>query len=312
MGFLNDVANAVRRVVTQASGAVTRVTAAVNGHRSLSTLDPPPEQPTSIAQVLTLMRMLEAAMPARDGVADSHRMYLHVTERVGAAVSARSFQDAAFMERLDCVFAGPYLDACRASDESRSSAWQPLFEFRAQPGTASLQYALAGMNAHINFDLGLALVRTCRQLGRTLDSPGVRADFLAINALLAAEVQSVRESYLAGAALHVDRAAPPVLNIVSGWSIEAARDAAWLSATVQWALQGRKDAYADYLGSRASFVGLVTRQLLTPVTFPEPGQRAATAPDRLPMDRLVPTHRHDAALEPQTPQPPLPPSAAHC
>jgi hypothetical protein len=271
MGFLGDVANAVRRGVTQASGAVTTLTAALNGGRVLDRVEPPPEQPSSISQVLAQMRTLEAAMPARDGVADFHRMYLHVTERVGAAVAARSFQDAAFMERLDCVFAGLYLDACRASDDTRSSAWQPLFALRAQPGTASLQYAVAGMNAHINFDLGLALVRTCRQLGRTLDSPGVRADFLAINDLLAAEVHGVRESYLAGVARDVDRAASPVLNVVGGWSIEAARDAAWLSATVQWALQGRADAYADYLGSRASFVGLVTRQLLTPVALPQFG-----------------------------------------
>ena len=269
MGFLREVANAVRRGLTGASGAVTSVTAAVNGRRGLTTVDPPPGQPTSIAQVIEEMRLLGAAMPAEDGVADFHRMYLHVTELVGAAAAARSFQDAAFMERLDCVFAGLYLDACRATDQSRSSAWQPLFALRAQPGTASLQYALAGMNAHINFDLGLALVRTCRQLGRTLDSPGVRADFLAVNAILAGAVQEVRESYLAGAALQVDHAASPVLDIVGGWSIEAARDAAWLSATVQWALQGRKDAYAAYLDSRASIVGLLTRQLLTPVTFPE-------------------------------------------
>ena len=198
MGFLRDVAHAVRRGVTRASGAVTSVTAALNGRRALPRVDPPPGQPTSIAQVIEEMRLLGAAMPAEDGVADFHRMYLHVTELVGAAAEARSFQDAAFMERLDCVFAGLYLDACRANDQARSSAWQPLFELRAQPGTASLQYALAGMNAHINFDLGLALVRTCRQLGRTLDSPGVRADFLAINALLAGAVQEVRESYLAG------------------------------------------------------------------------------------------------------------------
>lgn len=271
MGFLRDVASAVRRGVTQASGAVTSVTAALSGRRALITLDPPPGQPTSIAQVSQEMRLLGAAMPAEDGVADFHRMYLHVTELVGAAAEARSFEDAAFMERLDCVFAGLYLDACRATDLSRSSAWQPLFALRAQPGTASLQYALAGMNAHINFDLGLALVRTCRQLGRTLDSPGVRADFLAVNAILAAAVQEVRESYLAGVALQVDRAASPVLDVVGGWSIEAARDAAWLSATVQWALQSRKDTYAAYLGSRASFVGLVTRQLLAPVSFPERG-----------------------------------------
>ena len=80
------------------------------------------------------MRLLGAAMPAEDGVADFHRMYLHVTELVGAAAASRSFQDAAFMERLDCVFAGLYLDACRATDQSRSSAWQPLFELQARPG----------------------------------------------------------------------------------------------------------------------------------------------------------------------------------
>ena len=267
MGFLEGVAQAVRRGVTRASATVTGVTAALNGRRPLKRLDPPPEQPASIAQVLEEMRILSAAMPDDDGVADFHRMYLHVTELVGAAVATRSFKDGIFMERLDCVFAGLYLDAVRATDQRRSSAWQPLFALRAQPSTVPLQYALAGMNAHINFDLGLALVRTCRQLGRTLDSPGVRDDFLAVNTILAAQVQQVRESYLAGVALDLDRAASPVLDVVGGWSIEAARDAAWLSATVQWALQGRPEAYAAYLASRASFVGLVTRQLLTPVTL---------------------------------------------
>lgn len=271
MGFLSDVSTAVRRGVTLASSAVTHVTAALNGSGALATVVPPPGQPTSIAEVVEEMRVLRASMPADDGVADFHRMYLHVTELVGAAAAARSFRDAEFMERLDCVFASLYLDACRATDETRSSAWQPLFALRAQPQTVGLQYALAGMNAHINFDLGVALVRTCRQLGRTLDSPGVRADFLTVNAILAGAVQEVRESYLAGAALHVDRAASPVLDVVGGWSIEAARDAAWVSATVQWALQGRKDAYAAYLDSRASMVGLVTRQLLAPVVLPELG-----------------------------------------
>jgi hypothetical protein len=265
MGFFDDLGGVVRRGASRLSGAVTRVNTALNGISRLPILDPPPGQPTSIARVVEEMRSLGTEMPDGDGVADFHRMYLHVTELVGAAAAARSFADAVFMERLDCVFAGLYLDACRATDTDRSSAWKPLFELRAQPRTAGLQYALAGMNAHINFDLALALVRTCRQLGRTLESPGVRADFLAVNAILAAAVQEVRESYLDGIALQVDRAASPVLDVVGGWSIEKARDAAWLSATVQWALQGEENAYAGYLESRASIVGLVTRQLLTPV-----------------------------------------------
>ncbi len=270
MGFLSNLVDAVRRGFAQASGAVTAATAALSGHRVATRVEPSPGQPSSIGQVIEEMRLLGATMAASDGVGDFHRMYLHVTELVGAAAAARSFRDVAFTERLDCVFAGLYLDACRASDQTRSSAWQPLFALRAQPGTAPLQYALAGMNAHINFDLGLALVRTCRQLGRTLDSPGVREDFLAINDLLGAAVQEVRESFLAGVALDADRAAAPALNVVGGWSIEAARDAAWVSAAVQWTLQDQADAYAAYLSSRASMVGLVSRQLLTPVILPEP------------------------------------------
>jgi len=265
MGLFDDLGDAVRRGVRQVSGGVTRVRTVLDGIRRLPVLDVPSDQPSSIEEVVADLRELAATMPPADGVADFHRMYLHVTELVGAAAASRSFADVAFMERLDCVFAGLYLDACRATDASRSKAWQPLFELRAQPRTASLQYALAGMNAHINHDLGLALVRSCRQLGRTLESPGVRADFLAVNAILAGAVHEVRESYLDGLALQVDRAASPVLDVVGGWSIEKARDAAWLSAGVQWVLQGEPNAYASYLDSRASIVGLVTRQLLAPV-----------------------------------------------
>ena len=41
------------------------------------------------------------------------------------------------------------------------TAWQPLFERRADPGIEPIQFALAGMNAHINHDLPLAVVATC-------------------------------------------------------------------------------------------------------------------------------------------------------
>ena len=64
MGFLTDVESAVRAGMTRASGAVTRVTSALNGRRALDVVDPPPEQPTSITQVIAEMRALGATMPA--------------------------------------------------------------------------------------------------------------------------------------------------------------------------------------------------------------------------------------------------------
>lgn len=274
MGWLDDlgarvggVVDVVRQGVERISGAVGAAGAMVSGEPpTLPAVAPPPSQCATIPEVLDRMRAHSPSLAPGDGVGDFHRMYLLVTERVGAAHDAGGFAAPAFMERLDCVFAGLYLEALESDSATRSAAWAPLFDRRAQAGIVGLQYAVAGMNAHINNDLGLAVVRTCRQLGLTLDSPGVRDDYLAVNALLAAAVQQVRESFLNGLALEVDRQASPVLDLVGSWSIEKARDAAWVSAQVQWALQTDEQVYAAYLATRASTVGLITRQLLTPLS----------------------------------------------
>lgn len=274
MGWLEDlgarvggVVDAVRHGVERISGAVGAAGDIVSGeHPVLPVVAPPTGQCATIAEVLDRMRAHSATLAPGDGVGDFHGMYLLVTERVAAQHDAGGFADPAFMERLDCVFAGLYLDALEADSATRSAAWAPLFERRTTPEIAGLQYAISGMNAHINNDLGLAVVRTCRQLGLTLDSPGVHEDYLAVNALLAAAVREVRESFLDGLTLEVDRQASPVLDLVSSWSIDKAREAAWVSAQVQWTLQTDEQVYAAYLATLASSVGLVTRQLLTPLS----------------------------------------------
>ncbi len=43
-------------------------------------------------------------------------------------------------------------------------AWRPLVEQRAAAGIEPIQFALAGMNAHINHHLPLATVNTCTAL----------------------------------------------------------------------------------------------------------------------------------------------------
>ena len=59
----------------------------------------------------------------------------------------------------------------------------PLFTQRSKKGVAPLQFALAGMNAHINRDLPVALVATCRELGIELrDGSPEQADYVQVNA----------------------------------------------------------------------------------------------------------------------------------
>ena len=107
---------------------------------------------------------------------------------------------------------------------------------------------------------------TCRQLGLTPDSPGVEDDYHRVNDLLAAVQEDVRRSFLDGIALTVDEQyAGPVANLVSGWSIVRARDAAWTNARVLWSLEGVEPLRTNFLATLSRTVGMAGRYLLTPV-----------------------------------------------
>ena len=101
------------------------------------------------------MAAIDAALPPSDGVAHFNRMYRKVTEEVRGAHDQQSFERAEFLERLDVVFANLYFDAVDCSVQGREipAAWAPLFHHRDRGHTYPIQFALAGMNAHINHDL---------------------------------------------------------------------------------------------------------------------------------------------------------------
>lgn len=229
---------------------------------------PPPvvpgDQPASVDALVGRMQEIDRSLPADDGVADFNRMYLRVTELVRDRLVAGWFVNPAFVTRLDLVFAGLYLDAVDATTPDPS--WAPLFALRRAPGRVPIQFALAGMNAHINHDLPVAVVTTCRQLGLTPDSPGVEADYQRVNELLSAVQEEVRRSFLDGIALAVDEQyAGPVADLVSGWSITRARDAAWTNARVLWSLDGAEPLRTEFLATLSRTVGMAGRYLLTPV-----------------------------------------------
>ena len=71
------------------------------------------------------------------------------------------------------------------------------FEARSRRGIAPLQFALAGMNAHINRDLPVALVTTCEELGLELraDSPQ-HSDYIHVNDVLEQVEAQVKAPYL--------------------------------------------------------------------------------------------------------------------
>ena len=122
------------------------------------------------------MEAIEAALPAADGLACFNRMYLDVTRQVNSQLGQGFFADPAFMAQLDVAFANLYFAAADAAGTRAAVplAWRPLADQRAVAGIEPVQFALAGMNAHINHDLPVAMVSTCAALGTAPERPAFR------------------------------------------------------------------------------------------------------------------------------------------
>jgi len=139
------------------------------------------------------MEAILSPLGAADGVACFTRLYLAVTRGVQERLAGVTFADGAFLARLDERFA----DLFFAAVERPPPAWAPLFEARARKRIAPLQFALAGMNAHINRDLPVALVQTCVEAGVALEEASPQhADYVRVNGVLATVEAQVRRDYL--------------------------------------------------------------------------------------------------------------------
>ncbi len=223
--------------------------------------------PKTVAGVVDRMRAIDATLPATDGVAVFNRMYLTVTETIDGLLRSGgpAFHDPGLMADLDVRFAGLWLAAYDAPAGRRARCWRPLFEARYD-GRQPLQYALAGMNAHIEHDLPLAVVDTCRAHRRSVEDPAVHADFLAVNAVLAQVEADVRRSLLDDLAREADELVGPVVHLASCWNIERARDIAWVTAETLYSLRHLEVLRAAHLEALDRTVGMTSRILLTPLT----------------------------------------------
>lgn len=181
----------------------------------------PPAVDTPVDGVISRMRALDATLHPRDGVAVFNRVYLAVTEGVDRYVDSGRFADPHAAITLDVRFAQRYLDAVAAAarDRRAPACWRPLFQFRRHPGVRPLQFALAGINAHIGHDLVLAVVDTCR----TLDcAPAELEDeFDTVGDLLVSLEERIREDLMPGPDLL--QIADPLTHLLGSWSLEIGR-----------------------------------------------------------------------------------------
>ncbi|MER6405398.1 DUF5995 family protein [Streptomyces viridosporus] len=218
---------------------------------------------TPVDAVVSRMRALDAALPDRDGLAVFNRVYLTVTEAVDRDVDAGRFADARAAITLDVRFAERYLRAVEALLEERRppACWRPLFQFRRHPGVRPLQFALAGINAHVGHDLALAVVDACRALGCA--PVDLEDEFDRVGDLLVSLEERIREDLMPGPDLL--QIADPLTHLLGAWSLDRARDAAWTAARALWVLRRLPDIAQEFTERLDTAVGFAGRMLLTPL-----------------------------------------------
>jgi hypothetical protein len=154
-------------------------------------------------------------------------LYRRVTCAVRDGITQGSFDNGPLMEQLDVVFASRYLDALASyrAGGSASRSWLVAFQGCNDADLLILQQLMAGMNAHINLDLGVAAA----QVGPGAQLPKLKPDFDEINGVLADLVAIVAAEVAAVSPLIGDLEKIGLRDETSlvNFDMTAARDAAW-------------------------------------------------------------------------------------
>jgi hypothetical protein len=185
---------------------------------------------TSVDDVLAKMQQIDRMLPDNDGLKWFNRLYMMVTSEVDLR-PATTWKDAVWLDRLDVIFAGLYFKAV-ASFVSQSAdapnAWDALMEARFRGGIDRIQYALAGMNAHINHDLALALIETNRQSNINPNhlSPQY-TDYDAVNQLLNEVMPNALNVLATGILGQLAQDTGKIGRLLAFWNIVKARNLAW-------------------------------------------------------------------------------------
>ena len=225
----------------------------------------------SVAELIDELRALQNALSPGNGVKWFVRLYADVTEALALELRGGDLEDPVFLELLVLVYGNSVLNVCEDM-ERRSKriarAWAPLFERRHDHRVAPIQFALAGLNAHTNHDVPIGLVHACRSTGiePESDSPQHR-DYMKMTTLLKRSTEQVKQWLVTGALDEVDETFGDVDDAIAMWSLQRARQAAWTSGEVLWALRDNDRLTVAYVSVMDRLAGFAGRGLLLPTAL---------------------------------------------
>lgn len=232
--------------------------------------------PATVADVISRMEAIDSLLPGNDGLKWFNLLYLTVTREVGKQTAAIAWQDPAWLVRLDVVFAGLYFRALASWANGGSdvpSSWKALLQARYNSNLDRIQFALAGMNAHINHDLALALLQTDAEMNIVPKLGGPQHnDYERVNSLLESVMPTALQMLATGILGQIAQDTGKIGRLLAIWNVSAARDLAWSFADYLRAIPSLQRPLA--LVAQDQMTGVVGRSLLLPID-PAPNVRLA-------------------------------------
>jgi hypothetical protein len=171
-------------------------------------------------------------------------LYTHVEKAIANALAEGAFDHPALLVKVNETFFGRYRDAFdeRLRRAPTTGVWKATFDATQSNRLCVVQHLLLGMNAHINFDLAIAVADALEPE----QVPTFQADFNRMNALLASLVNEVCSdvALVWGPLTWINRLAGGPEDLIINFSMRYARDHAWRSAIQLSALTGSARAAA--------------------------------------------------------------------
>lgn len=224
--------------------------------------------PQSIADVLRTMQAIDAVCIDGDGLKWFNRLYFQVTQAVENRVNGGGFADPAWLSLLDVEFAKLYFSALSGFlvNNKCSGCWYAMFSVRGDTRIARIQFALAGVNAHINHDLPAAIVATSESsnIAPKHGTPQYE-DYTNLNTTLDGLIETAKRE------LHVRLLGdplPPASRLedsIAAWGTAAAREQAWNHSEALWELRNLPTIAAGYLDGLDGLTTFGNKILLVPV-----------------------------------------------
>jgi hypothetical protein len=218
----------------------------------------------TIEAVATALDGVQKRLPPTDGVKWFAWLYADVTRALVRLFHDGQMESPKFMGDLVIRFGNTFLDSV-AHPPKAPRAWRPLFERRHDADVAPLQFATAGLNAHVGSELPVGLADEAQKLGVDLAADGAEhRDWQKVNSTIAAVEPGAKKYLLTGAVKELDTVFGNVDDLMATWSVEAAREAAWAQGRAVWALRDVPLLRDPYVGTLERSTAMVCRLLLVP------------------------------------------------